>query len=282
MQNYFSNSYLLQVQGFLVMKNSVNLNINCSKIEKKIIEFIIKTNENAGVNGAVIGLSGGIDSSVTLALTVKALGPENVTVLTLPERDITLSSDIIDVMSLCKQLNLTCNTVDITPILHVIQNTIPLYDYDNRISNGNVKARTRMIILYYYANILNKLVIGTSNKSELLTGFFTKYGDGAVDIMPLGDLYKTQIRQLAQYLNIPKSIIDKPPSPGFFSGQTDEGELGIDYSTLDLILYLLEKDFTKKQISENINVPISKVESIINRVNANEHKRRPPLILRLS
>ena len=264
------------------MVNVNDLKIDCSKIEKKIVHFIKITRERTGLNGGVIGFSGGIDSSVTLSLTVKALGPEYVTALTLPERDITSNSDITDVMCLCDQLNLTCNTVDITPILHVIQNTVPLYNSRNKISNGNLRARTRMIILYYYSNVQNKIVVGTSNKTELLSGFFTKYGDGGVDIMPLADLYKTQIRQLAEYLKIPQSIINKPPSPGFYPGQTDEGELGIDYTTLDLILYSFELGYSNKQIADDHNLPISKVESIMSRVKANEHKRRPPLILRLS
>jgi NAD+ synthase len=139
-----------------------------------------------------------------------------------------------------------------------------------------------MIISYYYANKYTKVVVGTSNKTELLTGFFTKYGDGGVDFMPFGDLFKTQIRQLAGYLNLPDNIINKTPSPGLFLEQTDEGELGIDYETLDLILFLLENGNVKEKISNKIGVSEIIVQSIIDRVKNNQHKRETPLILRFN
>ena len=259
-----------------------DININCPEIEPKIIEFIQNNIKKAHLNGAVIAASGGIDSTVTLHLTVKALGPENVTVITMPERDVTPERDIMDVMLHCKQLNLTCNTVDITPILHVIQDNLTEYDPQDRISSGNIRSRMRMVIAYHYANVEHKMVMGTSNKTELLTGFFTKYGDGGVDLMPLADLYKYNIRQLAKYLEIPQNIIDKPPSPGFFKGHTDEKELGCDYNLIDLILYLWEKGYTNNEIAEKLETPIGTVNSIMHRVKANEHKRRLPLILRLS
>ena len=180
-----------------------DISINCEKIEPKIIEFIKKSVQNAHLDGAIVASSGGIDSAVTLNLTVKALGPEKVTVLMLPERDVTPDRDVMDVMLHCEGLNLTCNTVDITPILHVMQQSLENYDPNDRISSGNIRARIRMMIAYYYSNIEHKMVMGTSNKTELLTGFFTKYGDGGVDLMPLADLYKYNIKQLAKYLEIP-------------------------------------------------------------------------------
>ncbi|MCW4048586.1 MAG: NAD+ synthase [Candidatus Bathyarchaeota archaeon] len=259
-----------------------DLKINCIKTESKITDFISGNLENTGLKGAVIGLSGGIDSAVTLALTVKALGPDKVTAITMPERDVTPHSDIMDVMLHCEQLNLTCNTVEITPILHVMQQTLPLYDATNRIAAGNIRSRLRMIVLYHYANTNREMVMGTSNKTELLTGFFTKYGDGGVDLMPCGDLYKTQLRQLAKHLDIPDSIIKKPPSPGFYSGQTDEEELGIDYTTLDLILYSCDLGMTSNDIACDLDIDQNQVDSVLHRVKANEHKRRLPLILRLS
>jgi len=258
------------------------LSINCQEVEPKITEFIKKNVENAHLEGAVIAVSGGIDSAVTLQLTVKALGPEKVTALTMPERGVTPSSDITDVMSLCEQLNLTCNMVDITPILHVMQQTLPKYDPQDKISSGNIRSRLRMIIAYYYANVEHKMVIGTSNKTELLTGFFTKYGDGGVDLIPLGDLYKYNIKQLAKHLGVPQSIIDKKPSPGLYKGQTDEGELGLDYDTIDKILYLWERGYVNEEISKELSIALHVVESITKRIKANEHKRRLPLILRLS
>ena len=258
------------------------ISINCAEIEPKVIKFIQDNIKKANLNGAIVADSGGIDSAVTLHLTVKALGPKNVTVITMPERDVTPERDIMDVMLHCKQLNLTCNTVDITEILHVMQQTLPEYDQEDRISSGNIRSRIRMIIAYHYANKEHKMVMGTSNKTELLTGFFTKYGDGGVDLMPLADLYKHSIRQLAKYLEIPQNIIDKAPSPGFYVGHTDEKELGCDYNTIDLMLYLWEKGYTNNEITQELGIPGATVDSIIHRVKVNEHKRRLPLILRLS
>jgi NAD+ synthase len=264
------------------MISIVDLSINCHEIESLIMDFIKSSVEKAGLDGAIVSVSGGIDSAVTLALTVKALTPEKVTAITLPERDITPQRDITDVMQHCRQLGLTCDTVDITSMLHVITDNLPNFTIQDRICTGNIKSRLRMIIGYYFANMQRKMVIGTSNKTELLTGFFTKYGDGGVDLLPLGGLYKTQIRQLGDYLKVPENIQKKPPSPGFFPGQTDEDDLGVDYTTIDLILYTWEKGYTAKEISDIINVDLNKVQSILWRVKNSEHKRRLPLLLRLS
>ena len=262
---------------------SVNdLSINCQKIESLITKFIHSCVKNAGLDGGVVSVSGGIDSAVTLALMVKALGPEKVTAVTLPERDITPQCDITDVMQHCSQLGLTCDTVDITRMLHGITENLPKFNIENKIIAGNIKSRLRMVIGYYYANLYGRMIIGTSNKTELLTGFFTKYGDGGVDIMPLGDLYKTQVRQLGEYLDVPENILKKPPSPGFFPGQTDEDELGVDYTSIDLILYQWEKGYTAKEISNVQDIDLEKVQSILSRIKKNEHKRRLPLLLRLS
>ena len=259
-----------------------NISINCQKIEPKIIEFIQKNIKNASLKGAIVAVSGGIDSAITLHLTVKTLGPEKVTAITMPERDVTPERDIMDVMLHCKQLNLTCNTIDITPMLHVMQQNLTKYNPKDKISSGNIRSRLRMIITYHYANLERKMVMGTSNKTELLTGFFTKYGDGGVDLMPLADLYKYNIKQLAKYLEIPQNIIEKAPSPGFYPSHTDEKELGCEYDSIDLMLYLWEKGYIDKEISRLLDVPIQTVERIISRIKANEHKRRLPLILRLS
>lgn len=264
------------------MISIVDLSINCHEIESLIMDFIKSSVKKAGLDGAIVSVSGGIDSAVTLALTVKALTPEKVTAITLPERDITPQRDITDVMQHCRQLGLTCDTVDITSMLHVLSDNLPNFTIQDRICTGNIKSRLRMIIGYYFANMQLKMVIGTSNKTELLTGFFTKYGDGGVDLLPLGGLYKTQIRQLGDYLKVPENIQKKPPSPGFFPGQTDEDDLGLDYATIDLILYTWEKGYTAKEISDIINVDLNKVQSILWRVKNSEHKRRLPLLLRLS
>jgi len=259
-----------------------DLAINCFEITPKIRQFILETVKNTGLNGVVVNVSGGIDSAVTVHLAVQALGPERVTAITIPERDVTPRSDITDVILHCKQLNLTCNTVEITPILHVMRDILPGYDITDRITCGNIRSRLRMMIAYYRANIEGKLVIGTSNKTELLTGFFTKHGDGGVDFMPLGDLWKYNIKQLAKYLEIPENIIKKAPSPGFYKGLTDEDELGMSYDNIDLILCSYEKGLTVKEISDDLSIDASEVKRMLNRVKANQHKRANPLILRLS
>lgn len=259
-----------------------DLAINCIEITPKIHQFILETVENTGLNGVVVNVSGGIDSAVTVHLAVQALGSERVTAITIPERDVTPRSDITDVMLHCEQLNLTCNTVEITPILHVMRDILPMYDITDRVTCGNIRSRLRMLIAYHHANIEGKLVIGTSNKTELLTGFFTKHGDGGVDFMPLGDLWKYNIKQLARYLEIPENIIKKAPSPGFYEGHTDEDELGMSYDNIDLILYSYERGLTVKEISDGLSIDASEVKRMLNRVKANQHKRANPLILRLS
>ncbi len=258
------------------------LSINCKEITKKVTEFIQEYIQNNGFSGVVVNISGGIDSAVALHLAVLALGPEKVAAITIPERDVTPESDITDVMLHCNDLNLTCNTVDITEILRVMRDIMPGYDITDRITTGNIRSRLRMIIAYHYANRERKLVLGTSNKTELLTGFFTKWGDGGVDLMPLGDLWKYNIKQLAKYLEIPENIIKKSPSPGFYAGHTDEDELGMSYDNIDLILYGYEKGFTVMEISEKTGIHQSEVKRILSRVKANQHKRQIPLILRLS
>ena len=262
------------------------LNIESHKIDaenttEKLVYFIRGEVDRSGLKGAVVSVSGGIDSAVALALTVRALGPERVRALTLPERDITLDRDIADVMSLVRSLDVTCDTVEITSVMSVMREILPLYDPEDLVAFGNVKARVRMILAYHYANSLGYMVIGTSNRTEWLTGYFTKYGDGGVDIMPLADLYKNQIRQLAVHLDIPESIVEKAPSGGLWPGQTDEGELGIDYDTLDRILSGMDEKMTEEEIADALDVDLTTVQGVFRRVKANEHKRRLPTVLRL-
>ncbi len=264
------------------MVNLDDLTLNCDEITPRIHEFILHMVEKTGLNGVIVNVSGGIDSAVSVHLAVQALGPERVTAITIPERDVTPERDITDVMLHCKQLNLTCNTVEITSILHVMRDIMPRYDVTDRITCGNIRSRLRMMIAYHHANVEHKLVMGTSNKTELLTGFFTKFGDGGVDFMPLGDLWKYNIKQLARYLEIPENIIKKAPSPGFYEGHTDEEELGMSYDNIDLILYSYERGFTIKEISGDLSISSSEVTRILNRVKANQHKLANPLVLRLS
>jgi NAD+ synthase len=264
------------------MLNLSDLILDTAKTSEKIERFICQEIQESGLNGALVPVSGGIDSAVALAITVRTLGSDRVRAVTLPERDITPERDVADVMRLVRRLGVTCDTVEITPVMAAMRETLPLYDPSDRVAFGNVKSRIRMTFSYHYANSLGYMVIGGSNKTEWMTGYFTKHGDGGVDLMPLADLYKNQIRQLAVHLDIPENIRMKAPSAGFWPGQTDEGELGIDYDTLDLILYGMEKGMPEEEIAEALKVDLILVEGVFERVRANEHKRRLPLILRLS
>lgn len=255
------------------------LDFNPSKITDKILSFIDNKVQEASLHGGIVSVSGGLDSTVTLVLTKMALGSENTFAVTMPECDVTPKGDITDVIDLAGRLDVTCDVVELNEILHVMANSVPDFGKNDKVALGNVKARIRMMISYYYANVLDMMVVGTSNKSELLTGFFTKYGDGGVDIMPLADLYKSQVKKLAKYLDIPEKIINKTPSPGFWPGHTDEDELGLDYNTLDQILYGLDEGEPVKRIEAKVGVSVDDINDIIERVKNNKHKRKTPPIL---
>ena len=148
---------------------------------------------------------------------------------------------------------------------------------NNNLAIGNLKARIRMSIIYFYANSKNYLVCGTGNKSEILIGYFTKHGDGACDIEPIGDLYKTDVYELAKYLEIPQEIIDKPPRAGLWNNQTDEDEIGMTYKLLDKILYrFIEKEIDADSIAKELDIEVNEVNDIINRVERNQHKTQVP------
>jgi len=192
------------------------------KTAEKIVAFIKTSIKKSGRKGAVMGLSGGVDSALAAALTVRALGKERLLGLLLPEEDVTRAEDIQDGVQVAKMLGIEHKKIEISGVLGAFAAMLPDYDPRAKVCNGNLKARIRMCALYYYANLLNLLVIGTGNKTEILLGYTTKYGDAAADILPLGALYKTQVLELANHLGIPEHIIKKPPSAGLWKGQTDE------------------------------------------------------------
>ncbi|MCL2642134.1 MAG: NAD+ synthase [Candidatus Bathyarchaeota archaeon] len=257
------------------------LNLDFPKIETRIIRFIKEYVTNSQAKGVVLGLSGGVDSATIAALCSKALGSKNVLALVLPEEETKTQKDIDDAETITKQFNIETQTVDMTHALKELYNTIPIYDQKNQICKGNIKARTRMIVLYYYANKLNKIVCGSSNKSETLMGYFTKWGDGAADMSPIKDLYKTQVRKLAITLGITETIALKPATPALWPNQSAEGELGIKYETLDLILYGLEKFMPTDEIASQLNVEHRTIEAVKNRLLYNEHKRQLPITVKL-
>lgn len=248
---------------------------NFPEIREKIVSFIRSGVEISGTKGAVIGLSGGIDSALTAYLAAEALGSKNVLGLLLPEKGITSEQDIDDAIEVAKILKIDHQVIEISQVLSTYSTVIPAFDRKNLPANGNLKARTRMCILYYHANLMNRMVIGTGNKTELLLGYFTKYGDGGVDMDPIGGLYKTQVRGLARHIGIPIQIIEKTPTAGLWSGQTDEGELGVSYEMADQILEMLVDE--KKPVPEiKKKFPPQIVERLIDRISASGHKRVPP------
>jgi len=253
------------------------LQLNLTEVEKRIRRFIKEYVENASADGIVLGMSGGIDSGAVAALSSRSIGGDKVIGLMLPEKETYNSQDVDDAKFVAEKFGLKTQVCDITPVLESFYKTIPIFDQGDRLCKGNIKARTRMIYLYYYANKLNKIVCGSSDKSETMMGYFTKWGDIAADISPLMDLYKTQVRKLAEHLGFPADLAAKPSTPALWPGQLAETELGLKYGTLDLILYGLERFMTPEEISQQLSIQKILVEKVKNRWLSVEHKRRLPL-----
>jgi NAD+ synthase len=253
------------------------LELDLSEIEKRIRRFIKKYVENSGADGIVVGLSGGIDSSTIAALSSLSIGGDRVLGLMLPEKETYNSKDIDDAKFVAEKFGLKTQIWDITPVLESFYKAIPIFDQADKLCKGNIKARTRMIYLYYYANKLNRIVCGSSDKSETMMGYFTKWGDAAADISPIMDLYKTQVRKLAEHLGIPPELASKPSTPALWPNQLAETELGIKYETLDLILYGFEQFMTTEEIAQQLSVEKALIEKVKSRWLSVEHKRRLPL-----
>lgn len=253
----------------------MSLSIDVEEVTTVIKDFISTYVTNSGYKRVIVGLSGGIDSAVVAVLCKQSLGRENVICVFLPN-ETTPEKDKKHLNIVVENFDLKCTQIDITPIVNQVR-AVCIEKPDTK-TLGNIKARVRMILLYEYANQLNSLVCGAANKSELLIGYFTKYGDGAADFLPLGDLYKTQVCQLAEHLKLPKPLISKPPTAGLWRGQTDEKELGINYKALDRILYGLERKFEVGDISNFAQVKKSDVERIRQMRIKSQHKRCTPLI----
>ncbi|HDZ36265.1 MAG TPA: NAD+ synthase [Thermococcus sp.] len=246
--------------------------LNYDDAIKSLVAFIKEKVSDAGVNGVVIGVSGGIDSATVAYLAVKALGKERVMGLIMPYYE---NRDVEDAKLVCESLGIEYKLINIKPIVDEFERVAGGLDTRSR---GNVMSRTRMVLMYAHANARNYLVLGTSNKSEFLTGYFTKWGDGASDYAPLINLYKTEVWEIAKLLGVPERIIQKKPSAGLWEGQTDEDELGISYRLLDEILWrMVDLGMEKDEIAEELGVPIERVEYVENLVKRSEHKRRLPL-----
>ena len=257
------------------------LDLDWSEVETKIKRFIKDYVEKSGAKGMVLGLSGGIDSCTAAVLSALAIGGDKVFGLMLPEQETYNAKDVEDAKLVAEKFRFKTEIIDVTSTLEAFYTSTPIFESTDKICKGNIKARVRMIYLYYYANRLSMLVCGSSDKSETMMGYFTKWGDVAADISPLMDLYKMQVRKLAQHIGVPKEIVTKPASPALWPGQLAEEELGIKYEGLDLTLYGLEHFMNTEEIAEQLGVKQELVNKIKLRWLHMEHKRRMPLTTKI-
>lgn len=242
---------------------------------ENIKTFIKNKVDESNAEGIIVGLSGGIDSTVTAFLASETIGKERVFGVVMPSIT-TPTEDKVHGTDIAKLLGIEYKEIAIDSLLNDILNVCGASN-TNDLAIGNLKARIRMVILYYFANTKNYIVGGTGNRSELLIGYFTKYGDGAVDMEPIGDLYKTEVRQIAKYLGVPDEIITKPPRAGLWDNQTDEDEIGLSYESLDSVLYsYVDLNMDAEEIAKKTNVSLADVERIIAMVKNNAHKIEVP------
>jgi NAD+ synthase len=290
-----------------------DLHFNPTEETDKLCKFISDSVKNFKSKGIVLGLSGGIDSACVCALAVRAIGSDKVFCLMLPEQDSDPKSEE-DAIIVAKQYGVKTKTIDITSVLEAfkIYELIPKNFFSHReqvaklvrigyslFPKGHspfvggfkgtklgiqrqiqayyrVKHRVRMLYLYYYGEQLDYLVAGTSNKTEYLTGFFVKYGDGAADIMPIINLYKTQVRKLSEHLGVPKQVIDKPPVPDLIPGLEDERVIGLSYEKLDSVLVGIMSSKSTSEISNELELSVSAVDYVKNIIDLSKLLRSVP------
>jgi NAD+ synthase len=255
-----------------------HLDINPELVTDILVRFLREELGSAGFRRAILGLSGGIDSAVSAALAVRAFGPEEVLGVLMPYRtsnpDSAAHAELV-----AHSLSMPTRLVDISTMVdgYLEQEAVP-----EGMRRGNVMARARMVILYDLSEEWRGLVIGTSNKTEMLLGYSTLFGDSAHAVNPLGDLYKHQVFQLARYLELPTEVIDKPPSADLFEGQTDEDELGFSYAAADqLLVRLVDERLTETELCE-AGFELDFIRTIARRIVRNQYKRVPPVIAKLS
>ncbi len=240
-------------------------------IERFLVKFIYEEITKTGIKKGICGLSGGIDSAVVAVLAKKALG-DNFKAFLLPSQ-FSSESSVEDAKKLCSKFDIDYEIISIAPLLEA-------YEINDKIRLGNFSARMRMAILYDKSAEFNALVIGTSNKSELMLGYGTLFGDLASALNPVGDLYKTEIFEFAKFLDIPKSIIKKPPSADLWQGQSDEKELGFSYAQIDPVLVdFVDNRATKEELLKKYEKNL--VEFVLKKIYQNQFKRKPPVIAKL-
>ena len=246
-----------------------------------ITGFVRSQLAQTGFRRLVVGLSGGVDSATTAFLAVRAVAPEDLLAVRMPYRTSAPDAED-DALRVVEQIGCRTERVDITAMADPMLAHIFGSEAETRVRRGNVMARLRMIVLYDRSAAFDALVIGTSNKTEALLGYGTLYGDMAAALQPIGDLYKSQLREVAEALGVPQAIIDKPPSADLWPGQTDEGELGASYEDLDRVLYaLVDRRWTPDRCVR-AGLPASLVQRVASTVARMEYKRQLPPVAKVS
>jgi len=241
-------------------------------IQDKIKAFLVKEISQRQASGAIFGLSGGIDSAVIAILCAKSLRDRTLALI-MPDSKITPKADTEDALKLVDKLGLEYKLIDI----NLIHYEYSKYLEPSPLALGNLRARIRANILYYYANSKNYLVLGSSDKSEFMIGYFTKYGDGGADLLPIVSLYKTQIREFAKFLGVPDSIVSKKSSPSLWQSHYAESELGVSYEEIDAILHcMIDKDLSLQETINSTGIEQSIVDKIHKLYKKSEHKRITP------
>ncbi|MFB6265575.1 MAG: NAD+ synthase [Candidatus Nanohaloarchaea archaeon] len=247
--------------------------IDVETAAREVEEFLQDYLEESDAEGYAVGVSGGLDSAVTLKLAVEAVGSENVRGLVMPGKP-SREENMEDARELCKELDVGFHEIDIEPAVDSFTSSVPFKP--GRVAEGNARVRTRMVLSYLVANQENLLVLGSSNKTEIMLGYFTKHGDGAADVKAIADLYKTEVRDLAGILGLDAKFVEKEPTAGMWEGQTDEDELGYSYGTIDQVLELLvEGDRSVEEVLVETGLKRDTVEDIAAMHENSEHKREP-------
>ncbi len=245
----------------------------------RVVDFVRTSFESSGCAGIVVGLSGGIDSALTATLCVRAVGPEKVTGVFMFEERMRDGVDARHAREIAKNLHIRTFDLTLDPLVKRFSETFPI-KIENQVARGNLKARMRMMSLYYLANAKNLLVAGTGDRSEDLIGYFTKYGDGGVDFLPIAHLYKSQVRFLAKHAGISPEVVEKPSSPNLWEGHRATDEIPLDYAELDRALVcLFDLKATPEDTAKNLGIDEVKVRDILARFRNSTHKRTyPPMI----
>lgn len=252
--------------------------LDLADAKRKIRDFIKEKVEESKADGVVLGISGGINSAVVAYLAVESLGSRRVLGLIMPDSSVASQTDLADANLVAEELCVETKLVDIGRVHRAFMKNFE----PNKTAEGNLRARIRMAALCYYANSTNRIVAGTADRSEALIGYFAKYGDGGADMLPIGDLYKTEVRKLGEVLGISRRIITKRSSPRLLPGQTAEGELGMAYQTIDMALAMfIDRKLSARTISSKLQVSKGDVDRIVSLYEETAHKRKMPEVCKI-